>query len=402
MTVAHCIAEEFLYPVATLGVGNEQKIYVLYQKSLEHIELWLWDPQTKEATKALLSTFTPAGISPLPDNIGFSFIDNGRVKVKLHSKRSPKSLEWYEPIYDIGILSWLNSTCYYFHAKEHERYKIFHGTVHSDIDPLIVQADHDCMYPYKIGNFIFYIERAPYADGGGTYALMQAPYPTLSCDPTNPFNNTQNFERRVAQLLSNNFQKKEPLISDTEKKCLLNVGEQPIAFLHMESEHLGFCIGHPVHIDKQDKTIALTCYQISMTTTNDLRKWYMQVLFEFEIPLDLLLPESSSRLYESILPLLPRYTHTTIYFTDTVAHATKKSGTATELFCYDRTTKTITQLSHASHAQQIYFSPISIGNTLFYGGSVVHEDTHTMSPGMWLNDHGVLSIELPQIQIVNL
>ena len=440
-------AEEFLYPVVATGSGADQKVYVLYQKSLTHIELWLWDPVTKIATKALLSTFTPAGISLLPDDIGFSFIDNGRVKVKMHSKRSPKSLEWYEPVYDIGNLHWINNTCYYFHAKEQERYGLFHGTMHGEIDPLVIHHEKDCMYPHKIESTLFYIERTPSVQGG-SYAIMRAPYPLISCDSTSPFNNTKDFERRVAELLSTNFQKKEPLIVSENHEKIIDFGQQAVAFLYMLSDKEGFCIGHPTHIDKHDATMTLVCYQLRAPTTTlgvltdtapkglsemifqnsascmtssgtpiqaasekrtpaNFLGWQVQELFTFEIPLDVLLPESDSRLYESMLPLLPRYDEHVIYFVDSARRThinTDKNKLLTKttpvLYCYSRANGTVTQLSHTHYVQQAFFSPLSLGDSLIYGGSILYEDgvRVTGAPGMWLNEQGQLSIELPKMK----
>lgn len=412
LLVSRVQGEEFLYPVAATGYGDEQKVYILYQKSLTHIELWLWDPLTKAATKALLSTFTPAGVKILPHDVGFSFIDNGRIKVKMHSKRSPKSLEWYEPVYDIGNLGWIDASCYYFHAKQQEHYGIFHGTLHGEIDPLVVKKGKDCMYPNKIDSTLFYIERTPDSQGG-SYALMRAPYPATTCDPISPFNNTQDFERRVSELLSNNFQQKEALIGNSEHEKIIDFGTQPVAFLYMLSDHEGFCIGHPTHLDKHDATMPLVCYYLQRMTyagsacvpVEEKRSivWRLQELFTFQIPLDLLLPESSSRLYESILPLLPYYDQARIYFVDSTDRAqpgNNHNNSTLALYCYHRTQQTITRISRIPQTQQSYFAPLRIGNRLLFGGSTLHEESRIPDiPGMWLNEQGLLCIELPYREI---
>ena len=353
----------------------------------------------------------------LPQDIGFSFIDNGRIKIKMHSKRSPKSLEWYEPVYDIGNLAWIDASCYYFHAKQQEHYGIFQGTLHGEIDPLVIKKGKDCMYPNKIESTLFYIERTPDMQGG-SYALMRAPYPPTICNPINPFNNTQDFERHVSELLSNNFQQKEPFIGISEHEKILDFGTQPVAFLYMLSDHDGFCIGHPTHLDRHDIVMPLTCYyvyrmtlsgSVSVSVGNERSlvtpMWHLQELFTFQIPLELLLPESSSRLYESILPLLPYYDQEAIYFVDSAdrVHPERtQTDTALALYCYHRSQKNITLISRALQTQQSYFAPLRIGNRLLFGGSALHEDGRqpgTPTPGMWLNEQGLLCIELPSIQI---
>jgi len=90
-------AIEFLYPVAQINQDGTNKIYVMYQKSLTHVELWVWDPETKVATKGLLSSHTPVNFRLLPGNKGFSFIDNGRIKIKLFNHRSIQSIDIYDP-----------------------------------------------------------------------------------------------------------------------------------------------------------------------------------------------------------------------------------------------------------------------------------------------------------------
>ena len=60
-TLLRMSGQEYVYPVGVLS-HQQEKIYLLYQKSLGHVELWIWDVHTKEAQKGLLSTFTPAGL----------------------------------------------------------------------------------------------------------------------------------------------------------------------------------------------------------------------------------------------------------------------------------------------------------------------------------------------------
>ena len=85
-------AEQFIYPVA--AIDNEGKeILVVYQKSLDDIELWIWDSATKCAMKGLLSAYVPAGIKMLPSGAGFSFVDEGRLRVKNFYKRFISALK---------------------------------------------------------------------------------------------------------------------------------------------------------------------------------------------------------------------------------------------------------------------------------------------------------------------
>ena len=91
-------SEEFLYPVASFNNDGQNFIYVIYQKNVHHLELWSVNSETMIATKLLMSNFSPAGVRLLPNQAGFSFIDNGRIRVKYTNKRSPLSFDFEYPI----------------------------------------------------------------------------------------------------------------------------------------------------------------------------------------------------------------------------------------------------------------------------------------------------------------
>ncbi len=412
--VAHtALAEEFLYPVASFGKGNEQRVYLLYQKSLKHIELWLWNSATKEVAKGLLSTFTPAGLKILPSEDGFSFIDNGKIKIKLFNKRSPKSLDIYEPIYDIGIIEWIapfdkineGNNCCYFSAKEYDYYSIFQVNMRGELDriaPGVGQSGLiktcDCMYPQKVGSDLFHIQRIRYYFKYENayhyyYQIVQCPYPNITYDQDNNFNNTEHFDERVEKLLSSDFeQDKTAYIKEEEKKVILYFGKQPIIFLQMTSSNEGYVIEHEVIIDKQDKMITCTYHQIK----KGIDAWTSCPLFSFSLPAHLLVVDGPSRLYESILPLLPRHIGNYIYYVDC-----SKSGDNLNLnvFNYSLTTGVSIQQSFGKQINQYFFAPIAVEDKIFYGGSLL-EDTmadENLLPGMWINDEGNLCFDLPSI-----
>ena len=83
-------AKEFLYPVGYHPVQN--KVFVIYQKNSSHLELWEWDPFTHYSYQILFSRYSPAGFTFLPDYSGFSFIDDGLLKVKQLIKGSPRTI----------------------------------------------------------------------------------------------------------------------------------------------------------------------------------------------------------------------------------------------------------------------------------------------------------------------
>jgi len=382
-------AEEYVYPVAFCTQDNQQHIYLLYQKSIRHIELWVLDPSTKIVNKALLSSFTPAGLRILPDESGFSFIDNGRIKIKQFCKRSPKSLDIYEPIYDIGVVEWSTPTQCYFSAKENGSSNIYALNMRAELTKIVGSSDKcvDCLYPQKVGDQLFYIERTE-CSGGHRFAIMQTSYPEISYDQTN-FNDVNNFDAKVKVMLAQQAMNEPSDNCQPIKKLICDWEDQALAFLCMVSPHEGFVLEHPSKIDKQDKTIILSYYRILMESD----KWHRSYLFSFEVPLHLLLPDSASRLYESMLPLLPRHIGDYIYFVDCSRHTENFNLT---MYIYHLEDGKITQLANAYEIGQDFFAPIQIDNTLLYGGSILPDSE--IAPCMRINQDGCMCCELPRIR----
>lgn len=273
------VAQEFLYPVGAYDTQDGPLIYLLYQNSVAHIELWLWSPKTKKAHKALLSSFMPAGLRVLPDNSGFSFIDNGRIKIKQFAKRSPKSLDFYEPIYDIGIIEWINPYQCYFSAKENNRSKIYHADMSGEVIQIMASNTYDCLYPQKIQDQLFYIERS-YCNEGCRYAIMQTPYPYIPYDEANNFSSMEHFEIRTQEFITrlNNKDRKNNNDLHYEKRMVADFGDQALAFLHMRSDTEGFVLEHPNRVDKHDKTIILSLYHIKKSVVG-IKPFYFRLRF---------------------------------------------------------------------------------------------------------------------------
>jgi hypothetical protein len=366
-------ADEFLYPVAVSYEHEKPYIYVVYQKSLEHLELWLWDPESKEVSKALLSAFTPAGLRLLPQGQGFSFIDNGRIKIKQFNKRSPKTIELNEPLYDVTQVEWLNPTSFFLSAKERERFNIYQVDIQGNTEHIVSCEQADCLYPQKIGSDLFYIERSRALAGGcrhphgfndyHEHVLVTVPYPSVALKKEPSFNDQEQLEEKMALLLNDYRVVKKPLTDDTKKMPLYNFGTMSVAFLHMESARQGFVVEYPRDVEKHDATLPLTYHQIFLTENG----WQSKALFDFEIPLHLLWPSSQSRLYESMLPLLPRHIEDKIYFVD-CAKSTKKQRL--DIFCYTVADGTIKQQTSSRGFDELFMGIVSYNKMLFYGGGV--------------------------------
>ena len=262
------LSEEFFYPVA---YNNATKIaYIIHQKSLYSIDLWIWDKQNESMEKGLLSTYSPGGLKLLPDNSGFSFIDQGKLRIKHFYKRSPKTINFYEPIYDMGSVEWIDSNFCYFTAKKKNNLSIFHADIENQkITCLQEKKSCDCMYPQKVKDDLFFVERT---------------------------------SDNKYKIIKTNYLKKEEE-QTAEQIIILNNGTSPIAFLNMKSESEGFFISHPEVIDRQDKAVTFSCFHLII---NADKNWQSKELFSFVLPINYIFGTNDQRLYESILPFLPK------------------------------------------------------------------------------------------------
>lgn len=391
-------AQQFLYPVASYtDKHGSTKLYLIYQKSLTHLELWLWDPQTKFAVKALLSSFTPAGLTMLPDNAGFSFIDDGRIRVKKYSKRLPKAFDIREPLYEIGIIRWIDEYCGYFSAKERGHYGIYQLTLHDDLDRIHFEPDADCMYPCKCGKSLFYIERRS-SNSAQHYTVWTIDYPVIEHLQESSFNTSLDCKDRISDIL------REETFSGTPSSCALSetkkligdFGNHPIAFLTMISEHEGYVIEHPATIDKQDKTITFTCHWLQKKK-EFFDEWEHRILFQFSVPSFLLISNNDSCLYESLLPLLPRYYDGLLYFVNAL------DNNSLALFRYNLISADIQKVSIGSNS--LVFSPVLWKKQFFYGGALSVDELSCepespflntkLMPTMSIYDDGNVVIQLP-------
>jgi len=394
-------SHEFLYPVAYTEHDGCAGVYVLYQKSITHLELWLWNPKTKVATKGLLSTYTPAGLRILPSSKGFSFIDEGRIRIKEFHKRSPKVINIYESIYDMHEIEWINEDNFYFSAKKNGRFRIFQMDVNGVIECLVGDIANDCMYPQIVGDHLFYIER--YVEDGQlkrehvSYKVFKTKYskPHLFDDKFKyQYNASQNSDAQDQirkSLLNGDIALDDEDVtcenaSTTKKECIADFKDSPISFLKMISDSEGFFLSHPKEVERQDKVLTFDCYHIKRTD----QTWDYKDIFSFSIPTYLLLDMLDSRLYESILPLLPKYNNGSIYYVD---YYPEKRGNI-NIFRYDTKSGITEQKSFGRHGQ-LSFSPIFTNNKIFFGGCVNESCAH--SPKMWINQEGFVCIELPSI-----
>lgn len=320
-------ADEFLYPIAYDQLNNA--VYVIHQKSLFSIELFSYEPIKKTYTNLLPKVYNPGGIKLLPNNKGFSFIDQGRLRIKYFDQEQPVSINFFEPIYDISLIEWIDENNCYFSAKRDNRSAIFElNIVSQNIVYIKLNKDTDCVYPQKIDSDLFYIERE-----------------------TSENYRTTKYGYKI---------KKTVYSKDLSDCCetVLDKKSNPIAFLKMISKNEGFFIEHPNIVDKQEKFIILTFFYLYK---NEL-EWKSKELFSFKLPIKFIFGANNERLYESILPFLPRYINNKVLYC-----SSSDENSNVNIYSYDMLTEQSMQKTSCPNEQELFFSPVICADRVFYG-----------------------------------
>lgn len=323
---------EYLYPVANSG----STIYIINQRSLDELELWSIDLEDGYSEKILMSCYAPACFKLLPNNKAFSFIDNGRLRIKYFIKRSVKSVEWFYDVSDISLIEWENSDICYFSAKRLNQSCIFFANIKENtLKNIKFSNDSDFLYPQKIDSQLFYIDR----------------------------------KNRISNIVLNNLETGDEniVINCTPSKAAI--------FLKMLSANNGFYIEHSYSIDCNH--LEFTCFKINL----DNYKWKREKIFTFNLPLNLLIGSTEERFYESLLPFLPKYIQDKIYFCSSFD---QKNQCNIDIYCFDLVSNKVTKKTNAFNGQ-IFCSPLVVKDKVFYGGSTIEgfnslaydEDDHT-------------------------
>ncbi len=332
----------FLYPVAALQ--SRPWVFLIHQTSSQEIELWVWNYQTKKIRKDFLPGLKPAGLAVLPYESGFSFVDNGIFKVDFLHEKKPHIIAFDTPLYDVSSVHWIDDHCCYFSAKKRNHYGIFQVNMQGEVDTIVlscassimyrqgIEKGYDCLYPQKVHHTLFYIERKKKVQQ--YYRIMSMPYPPID-----------------KEVETNSMQQ-------DDKKVVIDFGEQAIAFLHMVSVSEGFVVSYPHEVEKESNSIQFTYHHIKKKKN----EWHESELFSFAIPTDFLFLDTDMRLYESMLPLLPRHIGKHIYFTSSMLGSDNLT-----IFSYSIGLGSIKQITFALDSH--YFAPCLLAgeHTLLFG-----------------------------------
>jgi len=319
---------EYVYPVVSL---NDATILYIHQTSPQNIQLFQWNTITNCTEQILWSLYNPAGIQLLPNNKGFSFIDNGRLRIKAFHKRSAKTIDFDKPIYNINGLQWLDEHTCYCSAYYDNHAAIFELNDEGYVYCVMKKDTIDCMYPQKINDQLFYIER--YKKGNDSYySIMKTPYK-----------------------------------QDGVSQILMDFEHNPIIFLYMISETEGFVVEHQKDIDSESCESNKAVFHYHHMRKKD-NNWHHNLLFSFEIPTRLFLYNNDQRLFESILPLLPRVINDKIYFVDCLDDCSNML----QPYYYDLATNQKNKVL-VEKQKGHFFVPIQCGTQLCFGGTLGSE-----------------------------
>lgn len=315
---------EYIYPICT----DSSSIFYIHQKSLNDAELWRYVIASKEQIKCLDWRFMPAGVKLLPDHQSFSFIDTGRLRIKNFLKRSPHTIDFDRPVYGVSEVNWVDNNLCYFSAKQKKHYDIFWGNVATGtITSLYQKEDVECLGPRILDEQLFCIERC-------------------------------NHDRSCRIILKN--------LASSKIETIVDCGYQQVVYLQMLSPLLGFYIEHMPYINDESELITFICHKIESLGEN--QDWKETKVFKFNVLKKYLI--GNDRLYESLIPFLPRAKKTILYLTDIKQNQEGKYYSLIK--SYDLISTKFESILE-SNTDIVFFAPLLTNNNqLVYGKIGMH------------------------------
>lgn len=324
-------AADYLYPV--MEVDN--KVYLLHQSD-DELHLLEWNPDTLHVTHALASWHTPVNVTLLPNKQSFSFIDNDVIKVKGFNQRTPHIISIDMPLYNFTILHWLDNESFFCSACKQGGYGIFQISYDGEVQEKVFDSTMDCLYPQKVGSNLYYIARKKENDLY-YYSIRRCPY---NQGPHSPL----------------------------QDEIYIDSGTLPLAFLSL----------HPVEgegvlsYDFEDSSQEEVVFNYYIIFKRCLKKAFSFVLSKK------ILFDPINRLYESLLPLVPRVRGSSIYFVSSDGLYSYKDGI-------------IEKKANSIVKSSVYTIPLISG---LYGGSL---NESVFSYIQHNNESSLLCIKIPHI-----
>jgi hypothetical protein len=336
-------AEQFIYPVADFDEGKQ--LILLHQKSLQDIELWITDTTSGLTIKGLSSFLTPVNVRMMPSGKGFSFIDQGYIKIKEFAKRSAQTLPIYESIGLFSNMHWIDDDNFYFVALQGDFFQVFTSDVQANIHQ-ITNEHADALYPQKIDETLFYVRKT--------------------------------VEKNI-EIVTKSWNNRQE-----DPKILISLQKKQICFLRMINATEGFYLQIPPKKNLQIDS----CYEFDYQYLQKIDgQWISTKICTLQIPAKYI--TGKDRLYESIEPFLPQYHASHIYFTSWNAD-TKNF----ELLKYSLQHNSLQNISTAQsdNSQQLFSSYVC--DHQIYCGLIIPEQK-----SLQFLEHSDMIIDLPKFQI---
>lgn len=338
---------QYIYPIGAITYGDSDQILAVWQTDMHSLQLYRWDPVTRYAEKELFSLYVPAGVRVLPGKKAYSFVDQGRVRVKELIKRSPATIDFELPIYNISLIHWIDDQVAYCHAQEGHHFGVYIFDRQGDVYRIAYDRLYDYLFPQLINETFFCIRRSASA------AVVQ--YEICSI---------------------NRYTKHQQMVID--------YGDQPIAFLYMENDSRGYIMTHQVNVSDGQESIPFSYHMIERHNDH----WVQRELFAFSIPVFLLDGQSDGALYENILPLLPYHDGRYIYYPNA-------EGKAVLWYCYDVVRHVNDVCVNAQKAQQrtLLLSPRKYCDQLLFGGLLQQKKDRSQLPKVEVTENDQLTFD---------
>lgn len=249
------IKSNLIYPVNILEEDGKNKLFVIYQKNINEKELWSIDTTNKKVEKNISFFLCPLAIKILPGNIGFSFINNNKLKIKYFHKRSVKSIQFDDVLNDFTDLEWINDKVCYFSAKRYNRNVIMIYNIDGHNLKIIEENNFgESLKPQKFENKLFYIVRSD-----KLYSIFRTNF-------LNPFEEDDQNNKIIEFKEEDNLAK------------IIDFQEKPIVFLKVFSKESGFFA--KIENFLEDENVYTISY--NKFTQKDLN-WDVEKLFTFKI-----------------------------------------------------------------------------------------------------------------------
>jgi hypothetical protein len=337
--------EQIIYPIASDG----QKIYSIYQKKPNQKEIWAFDLQQNEAWKSLFANYAPSAIKLLPNLAGFSFIQDGQLRVKYFHKRSPKRVAFNFPLKDFHSVEWLDLQQCYFSARRLHKNLIMIGEINqAEVHVIMEDCFGDALFPQKIEDNLYYIRKV-----NDRFSVIKTKF-------LNPFENED--QHIVVDFLP-----------DDDDLLLYDAGLNKILGFKMIDQNCGYLV--MMHENLSDEFIKFSyhkiCYNPNRAFADPVlaKNWQEKHLFDFVLNKNILADNSNQldQIVEIFWPehCLVLHNETNIISENIFFTSTASNGTM-NIFKYDHLTSQVIQITDAAKDEHA-LRPILVGNKIYYG-----------------------------------